>query len=307
MHKIKTDRNRTITLTAAESEYYAARCADNGIIHGDAFEVLPTLPPQSVDLAVADPPYNLSKLYGESRFGKMSEDEYRSFTREWIVRLKPLLKPHGTLYVCCDWRSSLIIGAVLGEYLTVQNRITWQREKGRGAARNWKNSMEDIWFATVSPKSYTFNLDCVKMRRRVLAPYKSGGKPKDWLETAHGNFRDTCPPNFWDDITVPYWSMPENTDHPAQKPEKLIAKLILASSNPGDTVLDPFLGSGTAAVVAKKLGRQFVGIEAELGYCALAAKRLESADLGIAIQGYADGVFWERNTLAAQKSGRQTT
>ena len=114
--------------------------------------------------------------------------------------------------------------------------------------------MEDIWFATLSNK-YTFNVDDVKIRRKVIAPYRIEGKPKDWTETEDGNFRDTCPSNFWDDISVPYWSMSENTAHPTQKPEKLIAKLILASSNADDFIFDPFLGSGTTSVVAKKLGR----------------------------------------------------
>ncbi len=95
--------------------------------------------------------------------------------------------------------------------------------------------------------------------------------------------------------------MPENTAHPTQKPEKLMAKLILASSNPGDVVLDPFLGSGTTSVAAKKLGRRFLGIEIDEEYCCLAEKRLERADADRSIQGYADGVFWERNTLAQRK------
>jgi site-specific DNA-methyltransferase (adenine-specific) len=95
--------------------------------------------------------------------------------------------------------------------------------------------------------------------------------------------------------------MPENTDHPTQKPEKLMAKLILASSNPGQVVLDPFLGSGTTAVVAQKLGRQYIGIELDEEYCCLAQKRLALADQDNSIQGYHDGVFWERNTLNEQK------
>lgn len=195
---------------------------------------------------------------------------------------------------------------VLEKYLTVRNRITWQREKGRGAMRNWKNSMEDIWFATVSDR-YTFNVGDVKVRRRVLAPYRENGQPKDWEETEDGRFRNTFPSNFWNDISVPYWSMPENTAHPTQKPEKLLAKLILASSSPGDLVLDPFLGSGSTSVTAKKLGRHFIGIEQSAQYCVWAEKRLEMAEHDKSIQGYRDGVFWERNTrreqLSAGKAG----
>jgi site-specific DNA-methyltransferase (adenine-specific) len=97
--------------------------------------------------------------------------------------------------------------------------------------------------------------------------------------------------------------MPENTNHPTQKPEKLVAKILLASSKSGDVVFDPFLGSGTTSVVAKKLGRNFVGIEIDEEYCCLAEKRLEKAESDKKIQGYSDGVFWERNTLNEQLNG----
>ncbi len=175
------------------------------------------------------------------------------------------------------------------------NRITWQREKGRGAKANWKNGMEDIWFAVKNPDDYYFNLDAVKVRRKVLAPYKEDGIPKDWEEGEQGKFRLTCPSNFWDDISIPFWSMPENTDHPTQKSEKLYAKLILASSEEGDMVFDPFMGSGSACVTAKKLGRRFCGIEVNEEYCLWAQKRLEMAEKNAVIQGYEDGIFWERN------------
>ena len=155
--------------------------------------------------------------------------------------------------------------------------------------------MEDIWFATKGD-GYTFNVDDVKLRRRVIAPYREEGAPKDWQETEEGKFRDTHPSNFWDDITVPFWSMAENTDHPAQKPEKLMAKLILASSNPGDVVFDPLAGSGTTCVTAKKLGRHYIGIEKEARYCIWSQQRLEMAEKDASIQGYRDGVFRERNT-----------
>lgn len=277
-------------------------------INGDSFSVLPLLPKNFADLLIADPPYNLTKNYGGHVFAKTDIDSYRTFTESWLLPSLQLLKKSASLYICCDWESSIVIGNVLADcqqqgLLTVQNRITWQREKGRGASANWKNSMEDIWFATVSD-NYTFNLDDVKIRRKVVAPYKTEGQPKDWEETKAGNFRNTCPGNFWDDISIPYWSMPENTAHPTQKPEKLVAKLILASSNSGDVVFDPFLGSGTTSVTAKKLGRHYCGIERNPQYCAWAEYRLHTADTNKTIQGYSDGVFWERNTSALQKSSR---
>ena len=308
---MKAGRNKTIDLSVEEGKSYLDRCisiskpADlqsviNKTILGDTFSILPLLPIKFVDLLIADPPYNLDKNFNGKKFKKTSDEMYEEYTESWIKSVLPLLKEDATVYVCCDWQSSPIIGKVLKKYFYIQNRITWQREKGRGALSNWKNGMEDIWFATVS-KHYTFNVDKVKVRRKVIAPYKVDGKPKDWEETAEGNFRNTYPSNFWDDISIPYWSMPENTAHPTQKPEKLIAKLILASSNPGSIVFDPFLGSGTTSVTAKKLGRHYIGIEENEQYCVWAEKRLEMADNDTSIQGYTDGVFWERNTNALQK------
>lgn len=304
-------RNRTIRLTAWQEKKYLRRCAvlnekaelsgvADKIILGNCFSVLPNLPDKFADLFIADPPYNLNKTFSMSKFQKMDPKDYESYTRSWIEAMLHTLKDTASIYVCCDWETSLVIGTVLPDYFIVRNRITWQREKGRGASANWKNSMEDIWFATVSD-NYTFNVDDVKLRRRVIAPYCVDGQPRDWHETDIGNFRDTYPSNFWDDISIPFWSMPENTDHPTQKPEKLFAKLILASSSPGDIVFDPFGGAGTAAVTAKKLERRYVCIEKEASYCALAEKRLEMADKDSSIQGYTDKVFWERNSLAEQK------
>lgn len=304
-------RNKTIDLSVDEGKLYLDRCISisrptdlqsvlNKTIFGDTFSILPLLPTKSIDLIIADPPYNLTKSFNGITFTKKKEADYEEYTRQWLSAIKPLLKDDASIYVCCDWETSLIVGKVLSEFFYVRNRITWQREKGRGAKANWKNGMEDIWFATNS-NNYRFNLDAVKIRKKVIAPYRIDGKPKDWVETENGNYRDTCPSNFWDDITIPFWSMAENTAHPTQKPEKLVAKLILASSNPGDVILDPFLGSGTTSVTAKKLGRHYIGIEENEQYCVWAEKRLEMADNDMSIQGYADGIFWERNTNALQR------
>ncbi len=308
---MKAERNKTIDMSMEEGTCYLDRCISvtktecvedilDKTVRGDAFEVLPYLPEKFVDLLIVDPPYNLDKNFHGKKFRKTTDEQYEEYTEAWIQAVLPLLKETATIYVCCDWFSSLSIGNVLKKYFHLQNRITWQREKGRGARSNWKNGMEDIWFATKSD-TYTFNVEAVKIRRRVIAPYKTDGKPKDWEETENGNFRNTYPSNFWDDISVPYWSMPENTAHPTQKPEKLLAKLILASSNPGDIVFDPFLGAGSTSVTAKKLNRHYVGIEINDQYCVWAEKRLEMAESDAAIQGYSNGIFWERNTNALQK------
>lgn len=312
MEKIRAPRNKTLIVNDHEIPTLLSRCLNNEvdldentvinqIIQGDILQVAKNLPSEFVNLLIVDPPYNLDKRFADTSFQKMSTEAYEQYTDQWISAVKHTLVKNASIYVCCDWKTSISIVNILEKHFVLQNRITWQREKGRGAKSNWKNGMEDIWFGTVSKKDYVFNVDAVKLRRKVVAPYKENGKPKDWTECPDGKFRDTYPSNFWDDISIPYWSMAENTDHPTQKPEKLVAKLVLASSNEGDVVLDPFLGSGTTAVVAKKLGRKFLGVELEPLYCAMTQKRLLEVDEKSEIQGYIDGVFWERNTLSAQK------
>lgn len=212
-----------------------------------------------------------------------------------------MLKPTSTVYVCSDWKTSTLVLPILESQFHVRNRITWERDKGRGAKRNWKNNTEDIWFCTVEDQ-YLFNVGAVKLKRRVLAPYKIEGRPKDWSREEHGNYRLTHPSNIWTDMTVPFWSMPENTDHPTQKPEKLIAKLILASSNRGDFVFDPFVGSGTTAVVAEKLMRRWCGVDVNTEYLCWTLKRLKAARQDSSIQGYSNGVFWERNSRPRKRS-----
>lgn len=298
--KSRAPRNRTIDIGPDETGRLRAELRTdavefrNKMICNDAFAVLDELPDASFDLLFADPPYNLTKSFGDESFKRTSVEEYEGWLGTWLGKCVRLLKPTASIYVCGDWRSSAAIERAGLHHFRLQNRITWEREKGRGARRNWKNSSEDIWFFTVSD-SYTFNVDTVKIKRRVIAPYTSGGEPKDWERANDGNHRMTHPSNVWTDLTVPFWSMPENTDHPTQKPEKLLAKVILASTNEGDLILDPFAGSGTTAVVAKKLGRQFCAIEKDERYCLLAQKRLELAEFDNSIQGFENGVFLERN------------
>ncbi len=303
--KQKSKRNKTIDFGLDEAGKYlqnaiyftkdlAFKDMINKNIIGDTFEVLKNVEDESIDLIIVDPPYNLRKNYHGNIFTEKDSKTYEKYTRTWIEMVKDKLKENASMYVCCDWKSSLIIGPILLEYFNVRNRITWQREKGRGSKNNWKNSMEDIWYVSKGD-DFTFNIDKLKQRKRVLAPYKEGGKAKDWKEGDNGKYRDTYPSNFWDDISIPFWSMEENTGHPTQKPEKLIAKLILASSNEGDLILDPFAGSCTTSVTAKKLSRRYIGIEQNELYVAWGEKRLENAKKNPTIQGYEDGIFYERN------------
>ena len=315
--KERAGRNRTLVVLPEERDTlkglvkemhtFDATRWENTIVNADLLEIIDLIPDGIADLIIIDPPYNLSKDFNGWSFSAISSEKYAEYLRTWFHKVCDKLKPGGSLYMCGDWKCTSALQTVVEERLTVLNRITWQREKGRGAKSNWKNSMEEIWFAVKDPNNYYFDVESVKMKRRVRAPYKVDGEPKDWEPTQAGNYRITYPSNFWDDISIPFWSMPENTDHPTQKPEKLFAKLILASSRKGDVVFDPFMGSGTAPVVAKKLGRKYLGIEANMEYCLWAATRLLMANEHTDIQGFSDGVFWERNSQNAQDRERKTS
>ncbi len=304
-------RNKTIELTQKEFREFKKKLIKvktrvtpetitNKIINQNFFEVIDFLPENFVDLLYIDPPYNLDKNFSvlkESKsnyFKELKPTDYKIWFEGWFSKLLKVLKPTASVYLCSDWRSTYLIQDVLNNHLIIRNRITWEREKGRGSKFNWKNCSEDILFATVSNK-YTFNAELVKLKRKVFAPYRDeNGNPKDWKD----GFRLTYSSNLWTDISVPFWSMPENTDHPTQKPEKLLAKIILASSNEGDLIFDPFLGSGTSAVVAKKLKRNYCGVELDTYYCCIAEKRIQLAEKDNRIQGFENGVFWERNTFS---------
>lgn len=310
LEKERAGRNRTVTLNDDEIENLKKRLVKleniketgilNKTLNGDLFSMIDYVPDEFADLIIIDPPYNLTKDFNGFKFKSRSQEKFDDYLESWFPKVCKKLKKNGSLYMCGDWRCTSSLQRVIEKELTILNRITWQREKGRGAKNNWKNGMEDIWFAVKNEKDYYFDVEAVKMKRQVIAPYKENGNPKDWKQEVEGNFRITYPSNFWDDISIPFWSMPENTDHPTQKPEKLYAKLILASSKKGDVVFDPFLGSGTSSVVAKKLERNYCGIELNEEYCLLCEKRLQMAEVNNSIQGYTDGVFWERNSLKFQ-------
>ena len=306
MPKERASMNRTITLTEEERYTYKDYISnkfelnENSVIYGDFFEINSQIPDKYVDLILIDPPYNITKKYGENTFKAMSDDEYFNYVLKIFKHCLRVLKDNGTMYVCGDWKTSYIQRKAL-EYLENQeicdviNRITWSRDKGRGANNNWKNNIEDIYMVVKDKNNYTFNIDAVKMKKTVLAPYKDkNGNNKDWQDDGEGAYRMTCPSNIWFDITVPFWSMAENTDHPTQKSEKLYAKLILASSNKDDIVYEPFAGVFTGCVTAQKLERNWFGVEYENEYCLLGQKRLCLAKINNTIQGYEDGVFRDK-------------
>lgn len=152
-----------------------------------------------------------------------------------------------------------------------------------------------ISFFCTKTKDYKFNP--IKMKKSVIAPYKLNGTNRDWFEEKGEKYRHTYVGNCLDNITISFWSMKENTEHPTQKPEKLIAKLILASSDEQDLVLDLFSGSGTTNVVSKKLNRKYIAIESDEKYCSIIEERLQEVNTNKRIQGFDGVAFLERNNV----------
>ncbi|MEM7347298.1 MAG: DNA methyltransferase, partial [Chloroflexota bacterium] len=166
----RAPRNRTLTLTDEEVALYKSRVVAGGealpiakeildktICH-DLLEVITRLPKQFVDLLFIDPPYNLTKSFNGRSFNQMSLDSYEAWLDSWLAPLVQILKPTASIYICGDWQSTAAIQRVAARHFTIRNRITWEREKGRGAKSNWKNASEDIWFCTMS-NAYTFNVE----------------------------------------------------------------------------------------------------------------------------------------------------
>jgi site-specific DNA-methyltransferase (adenine-specific) len=240
---------------------------------------------ESVDLFFLDPPYYIS---GNSKDIDLengdrgdwdcqwsSVDEYSDWTDSYLKLAYTQLKNTGSIYVCISWQNAHIIHSLLEKNnFIILNRITWKRDKGRGAKSNWKSIHEDIFFAVKNKKKYTFNVDDVKIKKKVIAPYRNeDGTPKDWWLDENGEkVRLTYPGNLWDEFCVPYWSMnevksyaktkktPDNflQKHNTQKPKDLVKKIITASSNKNDLVVDYFSGSGTTSIAAEELGRESI-------------------------------------------------
>jgi len=214
--KPKASKNRTIELTPQEFNSFSERLLTlhkpasrdevlNKTIWQNMEQACRFLPPQIADLLFLDPPYNLNKNFNGRRFSKVPQEQYAKMLDGWLRLLTPLLKPNASIYICSDWNACGVVQMTAGSYFKIRSRITWEREKGRGARTNWKNCAEDIWFCTMSD-DYTFHQEAVKLKRRVLAPYTdSAGQPKDWIPVAGGGFRLTAPSNLWTDLTVPFW------------------------------------------------------------------------------------------------------
>ena len=179
--KERAANNRTLTLEPQEIEGLRNRLLTernisaetdivNRTLNGDILKMLEFVPDNFADLIIIDPPYNLSKNFNGMKFASRSQENYDEYLATWFPQVCKKLKSNGSLYMCGDWKCTSSLQRAIEKELTVLNRITWQREKGRGAKSNWKNGMEDIWFAVKNPGDYYFDVEAVKMKRKVLAP-----------------------------------------------------------------------------------------------------------------------------------------
>lgn len=257
----------------------------------------------SVDLFFCDPPYfisgNKSKDIDLSTGDRNdwdkqwhNKEDYYSWTKDWLKLTYDQLKDTGSIYVCTVWQHSGKIQELLEEVgYTVINRITWKRDKGRGANRNFKSMHEDIWFAVKNESKYKFYVDRIKIEKEVVAPYRDeNGNPKDWFEKDGKKIRMTHPSNLWTDLTVPFWSMhevksyaktkktPENSliKHNTQKPKELVKRCIIATTDENDIVCDYFSGSGTTAIASKELNRDYIVFDVNENCIKMLEERLKN-------------------------------
>ena len=235
------------------------------ILQGDSIEILERISANSIDLVVADPPYNLGKDYGNNHDLKGFE-EYLRFSRKWLQLAHEKLKPTGTIYVFMGVRFVSYLFHILDQEIGMyfNSWITWHYTQGIGKTRGFSPRHDDILMFTKSEK-FKFNLDNVRIPQKYFRE--------------RNNMAGANPGDVWQFSHVHY-SNPERENHPTQKPEGLIERIVLASSDENDSVLDPFLGSGTTARVCQQLNRNCVGIELNPEFVAMAENRLKDSFAG---------------------------
>lgn len=238
---------------------------DLKLITGDATRVLEELESSSVDLIIADPPYNLGKNY-QNNIDKKTFEEYLVFSREWLLEACRVLKAHGTIYVFMGFRFISYLYDILERELNLHFHgwIVWHYTQGMGKTKGFSPRHDDILMFTKS-SSFTFNLDDIRVPQKF---YRQ-----------RNNMRGANPGDVWEFSHVHYCNL-NRQDHPTQKPEGLIERMVLASSNEGDVVLDPFSGSGTTLRVCQQVNRKGIGIEINPEYVEMTEKRLSEPFYG---------------------------
>jgi site-specific DNA-methyltransferase (adenine-specific) len=251
---------------------------NNQIHQADVLDFLAEFPDQSIDLAIADPPYNSINAEWD-KFP--SQTEFYQFTEKWIEAVIPKLKANASLYLFnTPYNCAYILNHLEGKRLRVnfRNWITWYKKDGLSVAKKgFCNNQETILFFTKG-KNYTFNFDEVRIPytapKRVNSPKGILKNGKRWFPNPLGKL---CP-DVWEISSDRHKKKVRGriikNEHPTPKPEDLMERMIKASSNQGDLVLDLFSGTGTTSVVAQRLGRNFIGVEKEEKFCQIAIDRL---------------------------------
>lgn len=245
------------------------------IIHGDSLEILPTIPNGSIDLIFADPPYNIGKTFSNFKDSWSSISDYTSWCYQWLEHCIRILKPTGSLYVMTSTQSMPYLDIWLRDRINIASRIVWHYDSSGVQAKSHFGSLyEPILHCTKHKKHYTFNSDEIAVEARTGAVRNL----IDYRKNVPAPYSTTkVPGNTWYIPRVRY-RMPEYEEHPSQKPGKLMERIILASSNVGDTVLDPFAGTFTTCAVAQRLERHTIGIELQVEYVKVGIRRLNVAD-----------------------------
>lgn len=244
---------------------------DCTIYKGSCFDALRAIPDGTIDLIFADPPYNIGKKFGDFKDSWPSDTKYAEWCYEWLDICIKKLSPVGSIYVMTSTQAMPYIDLWLRERLTILSRIVWHYDSSGVQAKKYYGSMyEPILFATKDPKRYTFNAADIE----VEAKTGSVRKLIDYRKEVPAPYNTKkVPGNTWYMPRVRY-RMPEYEEHPSQKPEALLERIIKASSNSGDTVLDPFSGTFTTCAVAQRLGRRSIGIEIQDEYVKIGLRRL---------------------------------
>lgn len=244
------------------------------IIHGDALQVLTDLPDNSVDLIFADPPYNIGKNFSGHKDKWATEDHYLNWCYKWLDLCIKKLKPNGTFYVMTATQFMPFFDIYLRKKLSILSRLVWYYDSSGVQAKKYYGSMyEPILFCVKDKDNYTFNTD------DILVEAKTGAKRKliDYRKAVPTIYSsEKIPGNVWEYARVRY-RMDEYENHPTQKPIALLERIIKASSNVGDLVMDPFSGTFTTCFVAKELGRNYIGIELQDEYVKIGLRRLHLA------------------------------
>lgn len=243
----------------------------HAIYWGDCLAVLPRLPDASVDLVFADPPYNIGKKFGDFIDQWPSDEAYAEWCKEWLDLCLAKLKATGSLYVMCSTQGMPYLDLHLRSRVHVLSRIVWHYDSSGVQAKNFYGSLyEPLLFCVKDAESYTFNAES------ILVEAKTGAQRKliDYRKPTPVPYNTKkLPGNVWSIPRVRY-RMGEYEEHPSQKPESLLERIILASSNPGELVLDPFGGTFTTSAVAKRLNRRSIGIEFQEQYVGIGLRRL---------------------------------